>query len=180
MFGNTRFSTWLGLFFVAFALLVLFVWIPLDVETSYFETRRRKLIVGDALAPTVAGVVILLGAVMTMFRPGAEAGLNRANLWFVCKFLVVLAVSFSIMRWLGPALGAVLTEAGYRPLRDTMPWKITGYLAGGTLMIAALIALAEHRLRWQAVAIGLAACLALVAIYDLPFDDLLLPPNGDV
>jgi hypothetical protein len=30
------------------------------------------------------------------------------------------------------------------------------------------------------VLVGALVVLALVAIFDLPFDDLLLPPNGDV
>ncbi len=83
------------------------------------------------------------------------------------------------MRFAGP-LAAAFTESGYRPLRDTIPWKYIGFIAGGTCLVAGLKALVEGRVTMRGVVIGLAACLVLIALYDLPFDDLLLPPNGDV
>jgi len=83
--------------------------------------------------------------------------------------------------WLGPAAVWALTEDGaYRNLRDTAPWKYVGYVAGGTLLVAGLMALVEGNVTWRGVMIGLLATLALIAVYDLPFEDLLLPPNGDV
>ena len=84
------------------------------------------------------------------------------------------------MRWAGPALAGLLTDEGYRPLRDTAPWKYLGFLVGGSGMIAAMISLVEGRISRRAVLIGLVAAVALILVYDLPFDDLLLPPNGDV
>jgi len=38
----------------------------------------------------------------------------------------------------------------------------------------------EGRLRWRILIISLLAVLILMLIYDLPFKNLLLPPNGDV
>jgi hypothetical protein len=84
------------------------------------------------------------------------------------------------MRWFGPVLAGVLMEGGYRPLRDTAPWKHLGFLFGGAGMIAAMISMVEGRVTLRAVLVGLAAAIGLIIIYDLPFDDLLLPPNGDV
>ena len=86
------------------------------------------------------------------------------------------------MRWTGPAAVALFGPegVGYRALRDTVPWKLIGFLCGGTVMILGPIVLVERRLRWQAVAVAVVATVAMIVIYDLPFDDLLLPPNGDV
>ena len=85
------------------------------------------------------------------------------------------------MRWLGPlAVELFGAEGSYRALRDTAPWKHLGFVAGGTLLVAGLMALVEGRLTMRGVVIGLLATFALILLYDLPFDDLLLPPNGDV
>ena len=48
------------------------------------------------------------------------------------------------------------------------------------VVFAGLMALVDGRVSWTGVVTGLLAALVLVALYDLPFDDLLLPPNGDV
>ena len=53
-------------------------------------------------------------------------------------------------------------------------------LLGGTFIITSFIAFSQHRLTAQAVLIGVLAAVVLILCYDLPFDDLLLPPNGDV
>jgi hypothetical protein len=68
----------------------------------------------------------------------------------------------------------------YRDLRDTLPWKYIGFLLGSTGLITTCIAAIETRFSWRALLIALVATTALMALYDLPFDDLLLPPNGDV
>ena len=51
--------------------------------------------------------------------------------------------------------------------------------AGGTVMVAGLIAVVEQRLTAAALAAALLSAAALAVFYDVPFDDLLLPPNGD-
>ena len=43
----------------AFALATLIFWIPADIESGVIETFRRRVIIGDALAPTVAAVGML-------------------------------------------------------------------------------------------------------------------------
>ena len=65
-------------------------------------------------------------------------------------------------------------------MRDTAPWKYIGFILGGVVLIAGLIALVEGRVSLRGVVLGLMATFALIVVYDLPFDDLLLPPNGDV
>lgn len=172
---------WLGLFVLAFAILLLFVWIPLDIETGLVEKVRRRVLIGDALAPTVAGIVIALGATLTWLKPDTHAPkLTAANLKWIGALLIVFGLSLTVMRYLGPALGSLLVDEGYRPLRNTIPWKYLGYIVGGTIMVAGLSGLSQKRSTSRLVLIGVAAATAIALAYDLPFDDLLLPPNGDV
>lgn len=172
----------LGIGFAFAALVIALVWVPVDTTTGLVEKVRRQIIIGDALAPTTAAGFLLLGGVLVAFFERAENArrLSGRNLVFLVLLLANLAIAFSVMRWLGPALATLLTEEGYRPLRDTAPWKHIGFLVGGSMLIAGLIGLVEGRLTLRGALIGLAAAIALIAIFDLPFDDLLLPPNGDV
>lgn len=174
---------WLSLLVFAFALVLLFVWIPLDTETGLLEKLRRRVLIGDALGPTVAGCVLLLGAVLTWLRPDPRAPrLRSENLRWIAALTLVFALSLALMRHLGPLVGS-LTDTGYRPLRNTLPWKYIGYITGGTLMVAALSGMAQpaqKRRLWALLLTGFCAATLIALAYDLPFEDLLLPPNGDL
>ena len=47
-------------------------------------------------------------------------------------------------------------------------------------MIAGLSRMSQPRPVWRLVLIGAVATMAIALAYDLPFDTLLLPPNGDL
>lgn len=178
----------LGLGCLAFALFLALVWIPLDVETGLVEKVRRRHVIGDALAPTLAAVFIALaglGLLLFERRAQAQPVIPAASLRFLAAVILLTVIGFAIMRYAGPlAVELAQPFAGadleYRLLRDTAPWKYIGFLLGGTFLVASLVTLVETRLSWRAVLIGVLACLAIIATFDLPFDDLLLPPNGDV
>ena len=74
----------------------------------------------------------------------------------------------------------MLMNTDYRPLRATPPWHYIGFLVGGTILIGGLTSLVEQRLSAHSFVIGFIATLVVALLYDLPFDDLILPPNGDV
>ena len=174
---------WIGPFFIAFALVTIFVWVPLDTETGLVETVRRKWVVGDALAPTVAAVFLLIGGVLSVIKPGHTGEQTRFttdNLRWVAMLFAVFILSLFLMRFAGPVLASVLTDQGYRPLRATIPWKYIGYLLGGTILVGGITSIVVKQIRWQDWAIAFLAALIISLAYDLPFDDLLLPPNGDV
>ncbi|MCG6902347.1 MAG: hypothetical protein LJE68_06650 [Rhodobacter sp.] len=183
----TRANLYLALGSIALALVVALVWARYDSGSGLILKVRRQVSIGDALAPTIAAAMIGLGGVMVLLQRHAaeQPGLSLANLRFLTRFLVLCAVSFALMRWTGPAVVAAINLFGegdlsYRLLRDTAPWKYIGFAAGGTLLITVLIADIEGRLTARSVIIAVLAIAALIALYDLPFDDLQLPPNGDV
>jgi hypothetical protein len=164
-----------------FALVLLFVWIPQDIDSGIVEQVRRRSVIGDALAPAVAGVVLLAGAAVLVLERRQEptAGLSGESWRFLISFVAILAVSFALMRWTGPALAA-LGGTEYRPLRATVPWKYLGFALGGWVMVFGLVTLTERRSSWRGALTGALMVVLLIAVYDLPFSDLLLPPNGDL
>ena len=172
-----------------FALATLVFWIPADIETGVVETFRRRVIIGDALAPTVVAIAMLavagLFAATELLRPRREsAPFDGQSALFILRVAVAIGAGLALMVYTGPltvdAINALGGEIGsYRQLRDTVPYKYLGYLAGGTVMVGGIVAVVEQRLaRSAAVAAGLAVLVHIV-LYDLPFDDVLLPPNGD-
>ena len=89
------------------------------------------------------------------------------------------------MRHLGPILINIYAaisglDLEYRLLRDVIGVKHIGFLIGGIIMVGGMIAVVEGRLSRRALMIGLIWSLVLILVYDIPFEDLLLPPNGDV
>ena len=181
-----------GLLFLAFALVALFVWIPNDIETGILEKIRRRVVVGDALFPTFLAIAMAvlsaaLVAVQLLIR-GADiedsGSLDRSNVFYLLSLAALIAVSFVLMNSAGPAVvrlleGMNLEIGTYRELRDTVPYKYVGFILGGFLLVFCLISWIEGRVSAKAAGISLAAIVLLIAAYDLPFDDLLLPPNGD-
>ncbi|SDD57306.1 hypothetical protein [Ruegeria marina] len=182
MSGYPKGNVLIGCSVIAFALITLLVWIPSDTATGIVETVRRRTVIGDAMAPSLAALFLLVGGLLllTAERRAASQPLpSREAVVFALQIALILVVSLLLMRWTGP-LAAALAGEEYRLLRDSYPWKLAGFILGGTVMVAALLVLAEQRLSLRVLVIALAAVIVLVAIYDLPFDDLLLPPNGDV
>ena len=185
LFQNTNVVT--GLFFAALALLLLFVWIPLDSDTGLIEKVRRQVAIGDALAPTVAALFLLIGGGLLMLLEGKRdtpPAMDTASVKFVVRVFAMLVLGFLVMRYAGPLAVEVMntvqgSDLEYRLLRDTVPWKWLGYVLGGTLAICGTISLTEGRFSLRALVVALLAIAAMIAIFDLPFDDLLLPPNGD-
>ncbi|MGI9363595.1 MAG: hypothetical protein ACR2O8_00285 [Rhizobiaceae bacterium] len=172
---------WLGLLFCLFALLLIFVWVPLDTGTGIVEKVRRSLTIGDALAPTVAGVVLLVGGLLTIFKQDlSDKKLSRNNAAWFFALTALFAVSIALMRYCGPIVAEIFSDEDYRPLRATIPWKYIGYLTGGTVLVGGLMSIVRGRIVLMDWIIAFLATLSVALIYDLPFDDLLLPPNGDV
>ena len=181
---STRTNLFLGIGLLIAALLIAFVWIPLDVESGIFEKVRRRLQIGDAFAPTLAAGLLGLGGfllIVESLRSKSPLKIGSHSLFYLAIMALITVVFVSLLTWTGPLLVALFGGEGaeYRLLRDTPPWKYAGFVAGGTFLVAALIGFIERRFSWQGVVIGLFAAFLMILLYDVPFDDLLLPPNGD-
>ena len=175
----------LGLGAVVLAILAIVAWVPNDSATGVIFSQRGRTSIGDAMAPTVAFAVVMLAGILTALEkrgPEDARYVTRANLGFIVVLTGIFLFSILLMRWTGPVLVALVGPEGavYRELRDTMPWKISGFVLGGTFLVAGLMALMQRRIGWRQVAIGLLATAGLIAVFDVPFPDLLLPPNGDL
>ena len=179
MESSSRKDKLLAIFFVITALLIIFIWVPMDTGTGLVEKVRRKYTIGDALAPTVAGAILLMGGILVWLRPSPDSSISKQHVMWMACLLGVFTLSLLLMRYFGP-IAAMLMNTDYRPLRATPPWHYIGFLVGGTILIGGLTSLVERRLSAHSFVIGFIATLVVALLYDLPFDDLILPPNGDV
>ena len=174
---------------VVFSAITLGLWIPGDIESGVLETHRRRTVIGDAFAPTLVATGLcaaaLLYVISEILKPGKiRVTFDRRSFRFVVMVSAVVSSGLLLMNLAGPAtvefIGATGGDIGsYRELRDTLPYKFIGYALGGTIIVGGVISVVEGRLSKGAVLSGLLATLALALFHDVPFDDLLLPPNGD-
>ena len=172
----------LGVACLLFGLFVAVIWAPLDSDTGLAEKVRGRWTVGDALAPTMAGLLLAVSglalAAGSLRKTGKDL-LGTRNLQFILSAAACIAVALLVMRYAGPLIASI-TVGEYRPLRDTAPWKYIGFVLGGGILVTGLGFIAEGRTSWRRFALAILGLLALALAYDLPFEDLLLPPNGDV
>jgi hypothetical protein len=189
---NERWTIGLAVFFIITSALTLFVWIPIDIETGVVETFRRRVNIGDAMAPTVVAAAILvvsiLMGVMALIRPSpnlmVKEGLDKQSFNFLSRMIIPLGLGLSLMLYAGPLVVDFINTMGgeistYRQLKDTFPYKFVGYSLGGFVLVFGLVRLIENRSSLSAAWAAIIAVLLLTLLYEVPFDNLLLPPNGD-
>ncbi|WP_417227812.1 hypothetical protein [Amphritea sp.] len=179
----------IGLLTIALGCIILFVWIPADVETGLFEKVRSRVRLGDALAPSIAAALLIFAGLLLFFqslRANTDIELSFDNMKYLLLLFCLFVVTINVMHWSGTwivetakLLGILNEESSYRLLRDSAPWKYIGYVTGGLFMLFSLICLMERKFSLKAMFIALAAVVTLILIYDVPFDNILLPPNGD-
>ncbi|MGP6088920.1 hypothetical protein [Antarctobacter jejuensis] len=169
---------------IGFALAALVVWVPMDVDTGVIDVWRRSVRIGDAMLPVFAAAGVLISAAAIGLRTllcGSGDTPGVIDLRFLLWLAVVMAVSLGLMMTSGPVLAWIVSggETPYRFLLAQAPWKYLGFLPGVTVLTYGLMALAAHRPTWRLAALAFVATLIIALLYDLPFDTLLLPPNGD-
>ncbi len=188
-----RWTLGLAVAAVVSAALTLGIWIPNDIESGLVETFRRQTTIGDAMAPTMLAtgifIVALAMGLISWLRSRfgykeRQVGLDRLSIEFLFRLAAVIVLGLLLIPYCGPLsvdlINALGGEIGsYRVLRDTVPYKYIGYFLGGFVMIFGIIWLIEQRPTRSAALVSLVAVIVLIILYDLPFDDLLLPPNGD-
>lgn len=177
-----------GLFFLCFGLLVIFVWGPQDTDTGLYERQRGRYVIGDALGPILAAAILSFASLILLTKAiygSSFGGLTFDNLKHIALLLGIVTTAFALMRWAGPVsvwiakvIGLGVTD--YRSLRDTLPWKYIGFVLGGGFLISALIASVERAIHLRTIVIAFVAALVIAMLYDLPFKNIIIPPNNDV
>lgn len=165
----------------------LFIWVPLDIDTGLVERVRRRNVIGDALGPVTALILIAIAA-LALVREGRTAPrfVNKGKWHLVFGFYVALfGITLFVMRYLGPWMISavdmfIAADLNYRNLRNIWPLKYLGYVTGGTIMLCALSHFMDQSLTRKRALLFLAITFAIALFFDLPFEDILLPPNGDV
>ena len=179
------YDRFIGIFLCVICLLCLFVWIPADSETGLVETVRRRLIIGDALAPSVASLLGLICAGLLIFKPKALPNLNRRAVGSVLIYIACFTIVLYVMRYLGPTLidslhSLNLITSSYRPLRATFPVSHISFVTAGGIMIFSLSVYIDKQYSWRKLGVCFALAFLIALLFDTPFEDILLPPNGDV
>ena len=181
-------NTVIGVLVLLFAVLCVFVWIPLDTQSGLIEKVRGRQAIGDALAPTLAcGFLIFGGVMLLLFERNAtdQPTVSRAQAGFIARMVGVIVFGILVMRWTGPALAELVSLFRPEPienrlLRGTAGGRHVGFVLGGVIIVAGMITIVEHKFTRRALLTALIAVSLFIAIFDIPFEDLLLPPNGDV
>ena len=182
----------LAIFFSLASLLTLFVWIPLDIETGVIETFRRRVTIGDAMAPTIMAVAILVVSVvmgiLAVFQLAENSSdvkedIDKQSFVFLARLVIVVSIGLILMVYLGPMVVDLINTLGgeigsYRNLRATYPYKLIGYVFGGFVLIFGIISVVENRFSMNGALVSIIAVVVITMLYEVPFDNLLLPPNG--
>ena len=192
MLGRTA-EIAIAMLFIGLGLITVFIWLPFDSETAMIETFRRQTTMGDAFVPTVAGAFIVICAAIHLIlnvrrsdtSDTERPAIDESDLAFLLQLSGITAVSLAIMFWAGPLAVALFSadDGGeaitYRQMRGTYPFKLVCFVLGGFTMVFFITALIEGRARMARVVSSILFVVVLIAIFDMPLDTVLLPPNGD-
>lgn len=175
------------------AILALVFWFPHDIRGSFIETNQVGTSApGDAFFPVLLAVLILIlsaGLLASTFWRRADASVlgrvTASNLRFIGKLVLIVVVGLLLMRWLGPMLvlaqnALAETEASYRALSDTAPYKYVGFVGGGLFIGLALIRVASGAISMRSIGVVLMVLAALVLVLDGLLTNVQLPPNADL
>jgi hypothetical protein len=183
----------LAIFFIIASLISLLVWIPNDIETGVIERFRRQITIGDAMAPTMVAwgvlfvsIALLIDAILSSRAPRASENsvMDAQSFVFLFKLTIVIIIALLLMYYGGPLLVDFLNlvngeSNNYRLLKGSPPYKYIGYILGGFVMVFGSIGVVENKFSTNGAWLPIIAVTVLTLLYDVPFDNLLLPPNGD-
>ena len=182
-----------GLVMLLGSILALAVWFPNDIRGGFIETNQVGTTApGDAFFPVMLAILILvlsIGLLASSFVGSARHSplghLDSGNLVFIGQMIIVIAIGLILMVWLGPlavlAQNAVTgSDATYRALSDTAPYKYIGFAGGGLFLSLALIRYAAGSISWRSFLVALIVVCALILILDGLLTNVQLPPNADL
>lgn len=177
---------------LAFALIAVLVWIPQDTETGMIEKFRRQTSMGDAFVPILAGVLMAICAaiqfVISFFRTDKidteVAPIDGTTVAFMLQLSVITILSLALMYWAGPIAVELFAQPDegtvtYRQMRSNYPYKLIGFVLGGFCLVFLISSMIEGKFLPSRILMGVISVAILIAVFDLPLDTVLLPPNGD-
>ena len=178
----------IGALCVLFSLFLLLVWIPSDIDSGLASEVRGRSKIGDALAPTMTAILLGIAGLAVLASSASrksEEVIKPQNFLYIAAVSLLVLLSCGLMYVCGPLIVDVARVFNsdlpeYRSLRGSLPWKYTGYLVGSVFMLVGFFVITGFGSWKGRILVALVAALALALAYDLPFDDLLLPPNGDI
>ena len=186
--------TKLAAFFLClFSLVTLGVWIPSDVETGLIETSRYATNIGDALYPSFIAILLCFLSVALLMQEYLIKQSTDENVpnddksyelfYTIFTIFTILLISMLLIVSAGNVLTKItniigITDNTYRQLSATAPYKYTGISLGGFFLVFSLISWVQQEITLRAAGIAAGMVLILIFAYDVPFDTLLLPPNG--
>lgn len=177
----------LGALILAFALCCLFLWMPNDIDTGLVETVRRRNVIGDSLAPAVAILLTAIAAIALISQSHDEAFIQSEGDGAIAFGFVIITLTITLltMRYAGPLLIHFATfftedELTYRNLRNMRPLKYVGFVGGGTFLMCSFSHFMDRSLTYKRGLLFFIISITIALFFDLPFEDILLPPNGDV
>lgn len=179
--------------FLVMALITVLIWVPFDSETAMIETHRRQTSMGDAFLPIVAGWLIVICATVQLLismklsnEADTEGPVIDGNaMAFLLQLSGITVASLLVMYWAGPLAVSLFVHSDgsealtYRQMRSTYPFKLLGFVLGGFGLVFFTTSLIEGRFKVARVISSALVVAVLVAVFDLPLDNVLLPPNGD-
>jgi uncharacterized membrane protein YidH (DUF202 family) len=181
---------WIALVCLVAGLIAAILWVPFDSETPPIYDFRRQTYIGDAMLPMVAAAGIAICAAVHLIlnwrrKPtDTEPPFDKLTGGFFLILFAIIISAFLVMYWAGPVALALFGPSGeeavtYRQMRSTAPWKYLGFVLGGFILVFGITTLLEGQMKWKRAVSSLIAIIVLIVIFDVPFDTILLPPNGD-
>jgi len=145
------------------------------------------------MAPTMVAWAILLvsiallidTALRSRFQNVIENSIMDAQSFrFLLNMMTVIIISLLFMLYSGPLLVDFINlingeNDNYRLFKGSIPHKYFGYILGGFIMVFGSIGVVENKFSANGAWLSIIAVAVLTFLYDVPFDNLLLPPNGD-
>lgn len=175
------------------AIVALVVWFPNDIRGGFIETNQVGTAApGDAFFPVMLAILILIlsaGLLANSFL-GASGQprlgyLSVSNFVFIGKIFAAVAIGLTLMTWLGPLTvlaqnSLTDSDATYRALSDTAPYKYIGYIGGGMFISLMLIRYAAGSISKRSILVVLLVIAALVLALDGLLTNVQIPPNADL
>lgn len=124
--------------------------------------------------------MLLLSALTISRERVATNVISVRNLVFLTILAALIGGSLALMFWLGPlAVWLSGTDATYRQLVDSAPYKYIGIVIGGFALTFAIITWAEGRIKRRSAIVSVLLLIVLIVIFDVMLTNIQLPPNAD-